>query len=326
MQGQGCGFIYRVDPTGKATVLYDFLGQPDGSTPLPGLVLDSVGNAYGTTEYGGAYNQGTIFKLDMAGKETVLYSFVGSPHDGAQPYGNLARDSKGNLYGTTLMGGIGNCFGAGCGIVFKLDRTGKETVLYRFRGGADGGVPWAGLLLAGGTLYGTTNVGGNLDCQPPGNGAPGCGTVFKVAKNRETVLYKFSLARDGGFPVAGVIRDAAGNLYGTTEDGGDLNCQPNPTYGCGVVFKLDPSGNETVLHTFEGQQDGYLLHAGLVLDRGDLYGTTLIGGGIFQIDSSGNFAVMHPLTQSGTGPSTMIRDDQGNLYGTNGGEVFRFTP
>ncbi|HXC42968.1 MAG TPA: choice-of-anchor tandem repeat GloVer-containing protein [Candidatus Dormibacteraeota bacterium] len=324
MQGEGCGFILKVDPTGKPTVIYRFQGQPDGATPLPGLVLDSAGNIYGTTESGGAFNFGTVFKVDVAGNETVLHSFSGPPNDGEQPFSGLIRDARGNLYGTTSEGGLGTCFGAGCGTVYRVSPVGKETVLYRFSGGADGAIPWASLLLAGGALYGTTADGGNLKCQAPGNAIAGCGTVFKLDNTGETVLYSFNDGVDGGFPVAGVVRDAAGNLYGGTEDGGDLSC--NSGFGCGVAYKLDPSGNETVLHTFQGIQDGETVHAGLVLDQGNLYGSTLVGGGIFQIDMSGNFSVIYALNSNGTGPSTMIRDSEGNLYGTYGDEFFRFMP
>jgi uncharacterized repeat protein (TIGR03803 family) len=324
MQGEGCGFILKVDPTGKPTVLYQFQGQPDGATPLPGLVVDSEGNIYGTTESGGTFNFGTVFKLDVTGNETVLHSFAGPPNDGEQPFGGLIRDAQGNLYGTTSEGGLGNCFGSGCGTVYRITPAGKETLLYRFTGGTDGATPWATPLLVGGALYGTTVDGGDLNCQPPGNSAVGCGTVFKLDRTGETVLYSFENGPDGGFPVAGVVRDAAGNLYGTTEDGGELTC--NSGLGCGVAYKLDPSGQETVLHAFTGQQDGELLHATLVFDQGDLYGTTLIGGGIFQIDTSGNFKVLYPLNSNGTGPSTMICDSEGNLYGTYSDEFFRFTP
>jgi uncharacterized repeat protein (TIGR03803 family) len=324
MQGEGCGFILKVDPTGKPTVLYQFQGQPDGATPLPGLVLDREGNIYGTTETGGTFNYGTVFKLDIAGNETVIHSFAGPPNDGEQPFSGLIRDAHGDLYGTTSEGGLGNCFGYGCGTVYKISPAGKETVLYRFSGGTDGATPWASLLLAGGALYGTTVDGGNLKCQPPGNSALGCGVVFKLDSTGETVLYSFNDGDDGGFPVPGVVRDPAGNLYGATEDGGDLNC--NSGFGCGVAYKLDPSGSETVLHTFQGTQDGEMVHAGLVFDQGNLYGSTLVGGGIFQIDMSGNFSVVYALNSTGTGPSTMIRDSEGNLYGTYGEEFFRFIP
>jgi len=287
--------------------------------------LDGPGNPYGSTEFGGTSNFGTVFKVDSSGQETVLHSFAGPPNDGEHPFGGLFRSSSGSLYGTTSEGGRGTCFGAGCGTVFKVSPQGKESVLYRFTGGADGATPWSIPLVVGGVLYGTTVDGGNVKCQPSGNTAAGCGTVFKLEKGKETVLYSFNNGPDGGFPVAGVVRDAAGNLYGTTENGGDLNC--SAPFGCGVAYKVDPSGHETVLHTFEGQQDGELLQAALVFDGADLYGSTVIGGGIFRIDSSGNFAVLVPLNNPvGNGASTMVLDNEGNLYGTFGSEVFEFTP
>jgi uncharacterized repeat protein (TIGR03803 family) len=322
---QGCGFIFRVDPTGKITILYNFKGQPDGAEPLTPLALDNAGNVYGLTEVGGTYNYGTVFKVDPAGTETVLYSFAGPP-DGANPFGGLIRDAAGNLYGTTSQGGVSNCFGLGCGTVFEFTTKGKEKILYHFTGGTDGGVPWAAPLLVGGVLYGTTNVGGNLSCQPGGNAAQGCGTVFKLQKGVETVLHSFNDTPDGGFPVSSVVRDASGNLYGTTQEGGDPNC--NGGFGCGVAYKLDPPGAETVLHTFEAQDDGWILDAGLVFDQGNnLFGMTELGGGIFRIDSSGNFSVVYPLNNtSGDGGTTMVRDNEGNLWGIFNSEVFEFTP
>ena len=322
---QGCGFVFRVDPTGKSVILYNFKGQPDGAEPLMPLVLDKAGNVYGLTEVGGTYNYGTIFKVDPAGNETVLYSFAGPP-DGATPFDGVISDAAGNLYGTTSQGGTGNCFGSGCGTVFEFTTKGKEKVLYNFLGGTDGGVPWAAPLLVSGVLYGTTNIGGDLSCQPSGNSAQGCGTVFKLQKGVETVIHAFNDTPDGGFPIASVVRDASGNLYGTTQEGGDANC--NGGFGCGVAFKVDPSGTETVLHTFEAQADGWILDAGLVFDQGsNLFGTTVLGGGIFRIDSSGNFSVVYPLNnQDGNGATTMVRDAEGNLWGVFNGEVFEFIP
>jgi uncharacterized repeat protein (TIGR03803 family) len=314
-----CGSIYKVDPTGKVTFLYNFRGQPDGAMAMPGLVRDGSGNLYGTTEYGGTYNFGAVFKLDPEGNETILHSFAGSPNDGEAPFAGLIADSQGNLYGSTSDGGLGY------GTVFKVTPAGKETVLYRFNGGTDGAVPWgASLLLSGGALYGTTLVGGNTSgiCQGQGF-VPGCGTVFKLDENGETVLHSF-IGTDGLGPVAGVIRDSGGNLYGTTTSGGDLTC--NSGFGCGVVYKLDSSGNETILHTFEAQQDGQTPTAALTFDQGVLYGSSegiFQGGGIFQVNSSGNFAMVYPLP---AGTSTMIRDSEGNLYGIYNGQVFRFAP
>ena len=171
----GCGTVFKVDTTGKETVLYSFTGKQalgDGANPFADLVRDAQGNLYGTTSSRGAYLYGTVFKVDTTGKETVLYSFIGTEGDGANPVARLVQDTQGNLYGTTYGGGAHQH-----GTVFKLDTTGKETVLYSFTGGADGGSPESGLVLdAQGNLYGTTSGGGDLACDAP----YGCGTVFEL--------------------------------------------------------------------------------------------------------------------------------------------------
>jgi uncharacterized repeat protein (TIGR03803 family) len=200
------------------TVLHSFAGPPtDGSNPFDSgsLVRGSAGNLYGTTTFGGASGKGVVFKVDPTGMETVLYSFTGGA-DGASPSAGLIRDKEGNLYGATAYGGdLSAFFGLGCGVVFKLDSSGNETVLYTFTCGADG-------------------------------------------------------LQDGSQPRAVLVRDKAGNLYGTTEAGG--------TFGYGMVFKLDRTGKETVLHTFTGA-DGLQVDAGLIRDaEGNLYGTTVGGG------------------------------------------------
>ncbi|MGO8794836.1 MAG: choice-of-anchor tandem repeat GloVer-containing protein [Candidatus Sulfotelmatobacter sp.] len=239
------GTVFKVDTTGKETVLYNFCSTggtscTDGNFPFAGLIEDAAGNLYGTTERGGANNKGTVFKVDAAGTETVLYSFcsVGgtSCTDGYSPEAGVIEDAEGNLYGTTLLGGANTSinFGFDSGTVFKLDTTGKETVLYSFCsvGGAnctDGFGPAAGLIQdAAGNLYGTTGSGG----------AGGDGTVFELnTTGQETVLYSFCTAAncaDGWSPDAGVIQDASGNLYGTTANGG-------ATYN-GIVFKLAVAG------------------------------------------------------------------------------------
>jgi uncharacterized repeat protein (TIGR03803 family) len=213
------GTVFKLDAGGVKTVLYSFTGGLDGAFPLYGsLVMDSVGNLYGTTNQGGASGFGTVFKVSMAGKETVLYSFKGSK-DGEYPRSGLVRDKNGNFYGTTNEGGASSS-----GTVFKLSKSGKETVLYSFAGGADGMSPLGGLVRdTTGSLYGTTQLGGTA----------GNGTVFKVSgKGRETVLHSFNIATDGGFPSAGLVRDNKGNLYGTAGGGG--------TGGSGTVFKLTP--------------------------------------------------------------------------------------
>ena len=188
----------------------------------------------------------------------MLYSFTGGG-DGGFPYGSLIRDSAGNLYGTTNGGGA-----SGAGVVFKLDTSGHETVLYSFTGGADGGYPLAGVIRdSAGNFYGTTN----------GGGASGAGVVFKIdTSGNETALYSFTGGADGGFPLWVVLaRDSAGDLYGTTAGGG--------TAGAGVVFKVDASGQETVLHSFTGGSDGGTPFVGVVLGPdGNLYGNTAFGG------------------------------------------------
>lgn len=233
-QRSGCGVVFKLAKTGKLTVLHRFHGS-DGADPFAGLVRDKSGSLYGTTSAGGTgcYDGcGTVFKLDKTGKLTVLHVFTDGT-DGAVPmWGALIRDAVGNLYGTTQWGGDLSCNnnGAGCGTVFKLDKAGKETVLYNFTSGTDGGLP-AGALVrdAAGNLYGTTSAGGDLRC----NGGGGCGTVFKLDKTgKETVLHAFEDNSDGTFPQGGLVRDAAGNLYGTTSWDGHVNF--------GVVFKLTP--------------------------------------------------------------------------------------
>ena len=258
----GYGVVFKVDPSGMETVLYSFTGGADGANPQAGLARDSAGNLYGTTSSGGTSGNGVGFTLDPTGKETVIYSFTGGAN-GALPYARLVRDLAGNLYGTTISGGT-----TGNGVVFKLDPTGNETVLYSFTGGTDGRAPVAGLVRdPAGNLYGTTTIGGDLSAF----GGLGCGVVFKLdSTGKETVLYSFTGGADGCQPFAGLVRDAAGNLYGATESGGNSNF--------GVVFKLDITGKETVLHTFTGP-DGLQVDAGLVRDaKGNLYGTTVGSG------------------------------------------------
>ncbi|PYT52595.1 MAG: hypothetical protein DMG43_11255, partial [Acidobacteria bacterium] len=257
------------------TVLYSFMGSPDGNGPyLAALILDKAGNLYGTTNAGGtgtcslgrigpSPGCGTVFKLDTAGNETVLHSFTGS--DGSGPAASLIMDTAGNLYGTTSSGGS-----ASVGTVFKIDTSGNQTVLHSFAG-SDGSGPDAGLIMDNaGNLYGTTSSGGSASV----------GTVFKIdTSGNETVLYNFKGGTDGARPEAGLIMDQAGNLYGTTLAGGTGTCSYLSS-GCGTIFKLDTSGNETVLHSFTGSPgDGANPFAALILDgAGNLYGTTLAGG------------------------------------------------
>jgi uncharacterized repeat protein (TIGR03803 family) len=341
------GLSVVVTPSAKAqtlSVLHSFAGG-DGAGPQAGLVMDTAGNLYGTTGYGGSgpsfcsFGCGTVFKLDPAGNETVLHTFGQFPtggSDGARPFSNLIMDAVGNLYGTTGQGGASGAGISGFGTVFKLDTSGNETVLYNFTGGGDGAIPGAGVIRdARGNLYGTTAVGGASPSVI--HGGPGLGTVVKLdPAGNETVLHSF-MGFDGDYPVAGLIMDAAGNLYGTTSSGGSFRpCVTNTgsPFGCGLVFKLDPSGNETVLYNFTGGSDGFGPGAALTMDgAGNLYGTAFRGGipggaaapcpsgcgTVFKIDPSGNFSVLHTFTGSSDGSNptgALIMDSGGNLYGT----------
>ena len=263
----GCGIVFKLDPSGKETVLYRFTGIPqvDGMNPQQGLVRDSKGNLYGTTSQGGIYSYGnsygTVFKIDPAGEETLLHSFnpfTPPYNDGWYPMGGaLLRDRAGNLYGTTYLGGEPHF-----GVVFKLDASGTENVLYNFGGSGDGRLPFGNLARdAAGNLYGVTMQGGAYEV----------GTIFKLDdNNNETIIHSFGDSGDGAPPGGGLATDRAGNLYGTTTEGGSSYF--------GTVFKLDPSGTETVLHTFLGKQ-GNGPDWGVVRDsKGNLYGTTQYGG------------------------------------------------
>jgi uncharacterized repeat protein (TIGR03803 family) len=323
------GTVFKIPTQGKETVLYSFKGGVDGAYPSGGVIADSKGNIYSTTTAGGDLSCnlptnppgcGTVFKLGPTGKETVLHSFTDSP-DGAFPY-VVVRDSLGNLYGTTQGGGSSID-----GTVYKLSSTGAETVLYSFTGPPDGSGPGQGVLRdSSGNLYGTTVDGG----------ANYWGTVWEVdSTGKETVLYNFTGGTDGGYPNGGLIRDASGNLYGTTNYGGTFA-------DTGTLFELDGSGNETVLHSFGGVNDGKDPTAGLVRDSlGNMYGTTLTGGeydwgAVYKLDTLGNETVLYSFTGSTDGAyaiGPLVLDSAGNLYGTTQqggaygwGTVFKLTP
>jgi uncharacterized repeat protein (TIGR03803 family) len=306
------GIVFKVDPSGKSTVLYNFTGGADGSNPGSGLARDSSGNLYGTTVYGGnlsctggiGVGCGVVFKLDTSNVETVLHSF--NWNDGAFPGGGVILDSSGNLYGTTTNGGA-YC---NCGTVYKLDTSNVETVLWSFTSGADGWVPIGEQLLmdSSSNLYGTAQYGGNA----------GYGTVFKVDQSgNETTLFSFSGPPDDGcYPVGSVAMDSSGNLYGTTSG----TCGGS---NFGTVWKLSGS-NEFLMHTFTGGADGGDPIAGVVLDAsGNVYGTTAQGGvfnngAVFQVTPSGTETVLYDFSGSADGgkPSALLLDSEGYLWGT----------
>jgi uncharacterized repeat protein (TIGR03803 family) len=288
-----CGTLYKLTPDGAETLLYSFcnVGKycKDGELPFAGVVTDDSGNLYGTAAYGGGNSSGVVYKLSPQGVYSQLYSFCSKDncHDGAGPFGGVIRDQAGNLYGTTVGGGSGKgCkdkYIVGCGTIFRLSPDGTETVLYSFcsqASCADGGYPQGSLLLDGaGNLFGTASIGGGSNCADPGG--PGCGVIFELtASGNFMVLYSFQSGADGAHPLADLIADGQGNLYGTTAEGGGHRCFPYRD-GCGTVFELSPSGTETVLHIFCSQKhcsDGQQPRAGLVLQGNYLYGTTFYGG------------------------------------------------
>ena len=313
--GMGYGVVFKLDPLSEFTVLYSFTGGSDGSFPAGAIAQDAEGNLYGTTSSGGDSGNGVVFKVDSMGNETVLHSFTGGTADGVDPNG-VIRDPAGNLYGTTFGGGD-----SGNGVVFKVDAAGVETLLYSFKGLGDGGTPYGGLILdAAGNLYGTTGFGGLFGGNRCGNG---CGVVFKLdSAGNETVLFPFD-GNSGKEPHGSLVRDAAGNLYGTTLRGGNTDLGTCLFAGCGVVFKVAPGGRETVLHSFTGGADGGNSYAGLVRDwAGNLYGTTSRGGSgygvVFKLDGNGQETVLHSFrrTFDGADPMAPLLTGAGTLYGT----------
>ena len=264
------GTVFKLDASGKETVLYNFVANSsDGMLPSAGLIRDAAGNLFGTASSGGTYNGGIVFEVDSAGTETVLHNFAGAITDGTWPQSGLLL-ANGRLYGTTPFGGTSNL-----GTIFVLNKS-LEKVVYNFADAA-GEFPAAGLIKdSRGNFYGTTQFGGNLSCNAPSSG---CGTVFKLdADGNQTVLYSFLGSPDGDDPVAGVVLDDSGTLYGTTVYGGTGTCQDSPP-GCGTIFKVDQNGKETVLFNFTGGADGKFPFGGLVRDsKGNLYGTTSQGG------------------------------------------------
>jgi uncharacterized repeat protein (TIGR03803 family) len=343
------GIVFELSPKSGGgwteKPLHSFGSGKDGAYPEASLVFDSAGNLYSTTSGGGAYGGGTVFELspEAGGRweEKLLHSF-GSGTDGSAPDSNLIFDASGNLYGTASSGGAY----AG-GIVFQLTpQTGgrwSETILHSFNlQGGDGYYPLAGVILDGaGNLYGTTQHGGVGSGCSNGGDSNTCGTVFELeSKSSEKILHSFTInGSDGGLPVAGLIFDSAGNLYGTCVLGGS----GGGTGGAGIVFELTPGSNgdwtETVLHSFAGRDggDGSYPESGLIFDKErNLYGTTaaggvqgvggtIFGGTVFELsDASGGWSekILYTFDSPSDGLSPdagLIFDSSGNVYGTTVG-------
>jgi uncharacterized repeat protein (TIGR03803 family) len=327
-------------------VLFRFDGT-DGASPFAPLIFDQAGNLYGTTQYGGPVGNGVVFQLVSAGggnwTQNILHAFQGAGDDGAVPYGALALDTAGNLYGTTSQGGSTagpDCVDYGCGTVFQLTHTGAtwtETVLYQFQGGADGYYPLGGLVIdRAGNLYGTTNLGGSCN---------GGGTAFQLTHRSngwtKSIIHNFC-ATTGNNPAYGtLIFDHAGNLYGAAYNG-SFN-------GTGVVFRLNRLGANawvyTVLHQFT-DVEGFVGPTNLTIDSQDnVYGTGASGGlygwgTVWQLMPTGatgyHLNVLYNFQGGSDGEtpeSAPVFSTDGKLYGTtySDGEdylgiVYQLTP
>jgi len=339
-----CGTVYKIDSAGNETVLYSFEGGSNGSDPMAGLVEDAAGNLYGTTQ-GNGYIGGdsVVFKLDPNGQETSF------PTDGLNACcldSPLAVDAEGNVYGMSPYGGEPNCGlnsdGLGCGTLFKLTPNGKLTVLHVFDG-TDGMQPEGGVVLDGkGNLYGTAYFGGMLSCKYPGEfqeAQAGCGTIYKLDRSGKfTVLHTFAGPGDGSTPL-GLIIDPAGNLYGIAAGGGNVIPHTDFEYGVGTIFKVDTSGQFSVLFTFapctappctQGQVRNPVFAYHLVKDsRGNLYGieevnNCSVGGGcLFRLDTKANLTNLYDFTPQESGAP--FASSMGLVLGSDG-DVYGSTP
>lgn len=323
---------------------YSTLIQFQGGTNpflISNLIIDSKGNLYGVSEYGGKYGNGTVFKVSPSGALTILHSFKGAPSDGYLATGSLTRDKSGNFYGTTSAGGTCSY----CGIIFKLTPAGKETVLYNFTGGSDGYDPVGGLVRdPSGNLFGISHqnvsngynsllfkltstssfsVLSTFDCFLGGDNllirnsagdlfGVGCndtatpnGSLFEMTPtNQLENLYTFTGGSDGANPFGKLSQDAKGNLYGVAASNG--------AHGAGVLYKIDSAGAYSVLYDFCSQAncaDGSNPNSWITVDSaGNLYGSTLTGGTsgnglVFEISPSGVETVLYNFTDSTQNPT-----------------------
>jgi uncharacterized repeat protein (TIGR03803 family) len=325
-------------------IIYSFGGDTDGEYIDSDLVMDSAGNIYGTSVQGGDFGAGTVFELTHSGDawtHTVLYSFTGGV-DGGEPYKGVTLDAKGNLYGTAVTGGMGLSCEGGCGVVYKLTKSGKswvQSVIYSFNGGDDGSGPGSGVTFdKSGTLFGMTPTGG----------AYGLGVVYQLKPDpngnwKFSVLHAFTGGTDGANASAGrLILDKSENLYGVATTGG--------ANGQGVVFRLMRAASGHVflqtLYAFKGQPDAGFPYGGLTFDaQGNLYGTTYYDGennlgAVYELtNKNGQWAesVLYSFEGGSDGSSSLsnlVFDASGNLYGTTSeggagcgcGVIFKLAP
>ena len=306
----GFGTVFKVTPKGVMSVIHDFGGTAsDGKDPVT-IIRNSTGTIFGITSFGGANNQGNIFKLAPNGTETILYNFT---TENDLPL-SLLLDSTGDLYGYYEDGSNNLTIGS----VFKFTHAGVFSHIYTFcslSNCADGSVPWGPLILKGGNLYGATEYGG---VQAPND--LGLGVVFELTPGgEETVLHAFTgPPNDGDFPLAKVTQDSAGNLYGTTEYGGAQDL--------GTIYKIDTSGVESILYNFcslPNCADGELPIAPVVVDaEGNLFGTTWHGGPsndggtVYRLSPAGVLTVLHDAVSGKAGVGNkLVMSVSGSLYG-----------
>jgi len=268
----GCGTVFEITPSGNERVLHSFQGGRDGMTPSFWSPLVFVkGALYGVTQQGGAYNAGTVFKVTMPGKESIIYSFKASSSE-SDPRSILF--TNGAFYGVSY--GQGRVYNPSYGSVFKVTMSGREQVVYSFQGPPDGANPTGQLATLRNSLYGVTNTGGAGNCYPDG-----CGTVFELTlEGKERVLHRFR-STDGALPYSGLV-PFQGALYGTALGGkkGDDG---------GVVFKMTTSGAETILHYFAlFGKNGDAPYGSLTAIGKTLYGTTSYGGNGTPSNKDGN--------------------------------------
>ena len=305
------GTVFQFSRGGAVSPLYSFTGGKDGATPLAGLVQGPDGNFYGTTYQGGAYDNGTVFRITPAGVLSNLISL--NITDGSFPYAGLTLGPDASFYGTTYQGGAGRSdYVFKPGEVFRITPDGTLTVIYSFTNGLDGGFPAAGVVLAkDGTFYGMTSQGG-----PTSNGV-----VYQVTAGGVGRSVASFNRTNGSMPRAGLVQDAAGNFYGTAALGG--------AYGNGTVFRLSPTGPITPLYSFSGGADGSYPAATLLLGSdGNFYGTTVYGGAcaagtVFRMAPDGTLTTLVSFNgYAGANPqASLVQDPDGSLYGTtqNGG-------
>ena len=329
-KGTGCGTVFEINTSDQERTVYRFKGDLDGAHPSSAL-LSVNKELFGTTESGGGpgcgNGCGTVFAISPSGHERIVYKF-GSGADGSNPEAGLLNVS-GELYGTTEYGGNATCQG-GCGTVFKVaPSSGKESVVYRFRGGKDGFHPVAPLISVRGDLYGTTKSGG-LVSSGSSYGcvyySPGCGTVFKVSSDgKERVVarffWSFSNPNGGATPTAPLVY-ADGRFYGTTILGGTNGNATMFGPGCGTIFAMRPLGRLDYIHIFQ-KPNSYSCNAAapnsLIVEHDWLYGTTRDPGTIFKVNTSGAFKRLHKFTGGGDGREPLagvVAAPDRLLYGT----------